>query len=215
MKLRKKRGFTIVEMLMVIAVLAVLIGIVSTAASSVIRKARARKNEALRATLQAGIATYFQQEGFWPPGKTGKLQKWSANGLDAQYRNKGESTAPLSDADYDDLVSHLATRCLSASGNPVMDVSGFTVAVKSLAEKKNSDGNPVCRGEEVKSWVAKLKASNARNSAPKIDDVTFGYANSDKGYFRRFKIYYNSEADNVTVGYAKKQISPGNWDDDK
>ena len=40
MKLRKKRGFTIVEMLMVIAVLAVLTGIVATAATSVIRKSR-------------------------------------------------------------------------------------------------------------------------------------------------------------------------------
>ena len=54
MKLRTKRGFTIVEMLMVIAVLAVLTGIVATAATSVIRKSRERKTEALRAALQTG-----------------------------------------------------------------------------------------------------------------------------------------------------------------
>ena len=49
----KNRGFTIVEMLMVVAVLAVLTGIVATAATSVIHKSRVRKNEALRAALQA------------------------------------------------------------------------------------------------------------------------------------------------------------------
>ena len=99
---RAKKGFTIVEMLMVIAVLAVLMGIVSTAASSVIRKSRVRKNEALRSALQAGIATYCQQEGFWPPGKKGKLQQWADDGLDAKYRSKGQNVAALEDDDYDD-----------------------------------------------------------------------------------------------------------------
>jgi prepilin-type N-terminal cleavage/methylation domain-containing protein len=72
---RARKGFTIVELLMVIAVLAVLMGIVSTAATSVIRKARTRENEALRSALQAGIATYCQQEGYWPPGKSGANAK--------------------------------------------------------------------------------------------------------------------------------------------
>ena len=115
MKQRKKRGFTIVEMLMVIAVLAVLMGIVSTAASSVIRKSRVRKNEALRSALQAGIATYCQQEGFWPPGKNGTIQKWSDNGLDQKDRGTGVGT--LDDNDYDTLMNYLVTRCLNASGN--------------------------------------------------------------------------------------------------
>jgi len=215
MKLRKKRGFTIVEMLMVIAVLAVLIGIVSTTASSVIRKSRENKNKALRTALQVGIATYFQQEGFWPPGKKGKLQGWADDGLDAKYRSKGQTVAALEDEDYDTMINHLVTRCLKASGNPVMDVSGLVVARKSFADKKDKDGNPYCRGEEVKSWVAKLKASNARGSAPDIGEVTFGYANAEKGYFRRFKVYYNAEADNVTVGLARRQKPDGDWEDDK
>ena len=199
MKQRKKRGFTIVEMLMVIAVLAVLVGIVSTAATSVIRKSRGRKNEALKAALQAGIATYYQQEGFWPPGKSGKLQDWANNGLDAKYRNKGQHVAELEVQDYDALMYALVTRCLNASGNPVMDVSGFTVVRKSATSAKDESGQPKCHGEEVKAWVAKLKASNARGSTPQPGEVTFGYSSPDKGYFRRFVIKYNSEADNVTV----------------
>ena len=199
MKLRKKRGFTIVEMLMVIAVLAVLVGIVSTAATAVIRKSRVRKNEALRAALQTGIATYYQQEGFWPPGKNGAIQDWAVNGLDAKFRSKGIRVGTLDDSGYDELMNYLVTRCLTASGNPVMDPSGFTAVRKSAAMKKGSDGLPVCHGEDVRSWVAKYRAGNAASP----NDMTYGYSSSDKGYFRRFVIKYNSEADNVTVEFAK------------
>ena len=198
---RAKRGFTIVEMLMVVAVLAVLMGIVSTAASSVIRKSRVRKNEALRSALQAGIATYCQQEGFWPPGKNGAIQKWADNGLDQKDRGTGIGT--LDDPDYDALVNYLVARCLNASGNKVMDVSGFTAVRRSATSTKDENGLPKCYGEEVKAWVAKLKAANARGSAPQIGDMTFGYSSSDKGYFRRFVIKYNAETDNVTVELAK------------
>ncbi len=200
MRQRKKRGFTIVEMLMVIAVLAVLMGIVSTAASAVIRRSRVRKNEALRTALQAGIATYCQQEGFWPPGKNGAIQKWSDNGLDPEDRSTGVGT--LDESGYDALMNYMVTRCLNASGNKVMDVSGFT-AVRRSATSTKENGQPKCYGEEVKAWVAKLKASNARGTAPQASEMTFGYSHSDKGYFRRFVIKYNAEADNVTVEFAK------------
>jgi prepilin-type N-terminal cleavage/methylation domain-containing protein len=198
---RKKRGFTIVEMLMVIAVLAVLMGIVSTAASSVIRKSRVRKNQALQSALQAGIATYYQQEGFWPPGKKGALQKFADNGLD--QKDRGSGIATLDDSGYDALMSFLVTRCLTASGNKVMDVSGFTAVRKSATAAKEGNGLPKCSGEEVKSWVAKLKASNAHGSVPQASEMTFGYTHSGNGHFRRFVIKYNAETDTVAVEFAK------------
>ena len=203
MKQRKKRGFTIVEMLMVIAVLAVLMGIVSTAASSVIRKSRVRKNEALRSALQAGIATYCQQEGFWPPGKNGAIQKWSDNGLD--QKDRGAGVATLEDSEYDTLMNYLVTRCLNASGNKVMDVSGFTAVRKSATSAKDEGGLPKCSGEDVKSWVAKLKGGSTRGSAPQPNEMTFGYSSPDNGYFRRFAIKYNSESDSVTVEVTDEQ----------
>ena len=211
MKIRKKRGFTIVEMLMVIAVLAVLVGIVSTAATAVIRKSRVRKNEALRAALQTGIATYYQREGFWPPGKNGFIQKLTTNGLDSRY--KGSGVQPINEDGYDELMSFLVVNSLNASGNRVMDVSGFTAVRKSATAAKDRDGQPKCHGEEVKSWVAKLRAGNARGSVPKASEMTFGYSNSEKGYFRRFIIYYNAQADSVTVGFQKK--TDGSGEDDK
>ena len=217
MKLRKKRGFTIVEMLMVIAVLAVLTGIVATAATSVIRKSRVRKTEALRIALQTGIATFYQQKGYWPP-KGGKLQDWAMKGLDSSDMS-GQNThvAQLEEKDYDQLMQDLVLQCLNSSGNPIMDVSGFTATLKSDADKKESDKNPnpKCYGEEVRSWVAKQRAKDSRGSTPKTKELAFGYSNSAKGYFRRFRIYYNADSDSVTVGYAKKQNNIGEWVDDK
>ena len=51
-----KKGFTIVELLMVIAILGVLLGIVTTAATASIRQSRERQAKAMQNTLQNGIA---------------------------------------------------------------------------------------------------------------------------------------------------------------
>ena len=208
MKQEKKRGFTIVEMLMVIAVLAVLTGIVATAASSVIHKARVRKNEALRAALQTGIATFYQQEGYWPPKKGGRLQQWASDGLDSSARGRkwsnGENIACLEADEYDELMRELVVRCLNASGNPIMDVSGYTATLQSAAKSTDKDENPKCYGQDVRTWVAKQRASDTRGSTPKSNQMTFGYSNSAKGYFRRFIISYNADSDSVTVDYARK-----------
>ena len=188
---------------MVIAVLAVLMGIVSTAATSVIRKARTRENEALRSALQAGIATYCQQEGYWPPGKNGVLQDWADNGLDAKYRNKGQNVVALDDDAYDSLMSHMAARCLDVRKSRVMDFANFIGVRKDAAKHKDpNDGLPTCHGKKAKNWLTAFRASG---SSVRPDDLTFGYSSSTSrgnGRFRRFVIKYNSEADNVTVEFA-------------
>ena len=48
----RKKGFTIVELLMVVAILATLLGIITTAVFASIRQARDRRAEAMRQTLQ-------------------------------------------------------------------------------------------------------------------------------------------------------------------
>ena len=142
-----KKGFTIVEMLMVIAVLAVLTGIIATAATSVIRKSRERKTEALRIALQTGIATFYQQKGYWPPKESGKLHTWATRGLNSSDLSGETHVAQLEEKDYDELMQDLVLRCLNSSGNPVMDVSGFTATRQSATKNTDNDGNPKCFGE--------------------------------------------------------------------
>ena len=63
----RRRGFTIVEMLMVIAVLGILLGIVTTAASSAIRQARVKRAEAMRTVLNDELRKDLISEwiAFW------------------------------------------------------------------------------------------------------------------------------------------------------
>ncbi len=195
---RRRRGFTIVELLVVIAVLAVLMGIVSTAAASVMRKSRARKNDALRTLLQQGIMTYHAQKNHWPP-ENDQLDDWAENGV--PEGGDPDERGYLNQKQYDDLMRHLMKECLNARGNPVMDVSGFT-AVKLSAvnsSKKDKDGNPSCSGEDIQTWVAKQRAGDG----PKSDQMAFGYANSERNHFRRFRIRFVPETGSVKVEFAK------------
>ena len=195
-----RRGFTIVEMLMVIAVLAVLTGIVSTAATSAIRQARTRKADAIRDVLQNGIAAYYSQRGYWPP-KSGQLQKWADDGLDSKYKSKGQHVVTLDDNAYDELMTTLVRECVNSSSSPVMDVGNLTAARKSAAARKDDDGNPMCHGDEFRKLLAALKAGKGQGggSTMNISDMAFGYTHAKTGRFRRFKIKYNADSDSVTV----------------
>ena len=62
----KREGVTIIELLMVVAIMATLLGIITTAVFASIRQARDRRTEAMRQTLQNGIAAYRQLKDKWP-----------------------------------------------------------------------------------------------------------------------------------------------------
>ena len=58
-----RKGFTIVEMLAVIGVIAVLLSIIVTAASGVLKSSRSKRAEVMRNSLEQAIAAYYAQEG--------------------------------------------------------------------------------------------------------------------------------------------------------
>ncbi len=176
-------GFTIVELLMVIAVLAVLTGIVTTAASAAIRQARERRTTAMKNVLQNGIATYLAQNGRWPGSK---LKDWSDNGLPS-----GKKMDFLAQPDYDDMVKELLNVSVGPSAtSPVLDPGGMIVAENSISESVNT------YGLDYRTATAKNKK---RGKTISVRSMTFGYAESSKGYFRRFVVQYNAETDSVTV----------------
>ncbi len=178
MKQSIHKGFTIVEMLMVLGIIAVLLGLVSSAAVTAIRHARDRKAQACLQVLQAGIATYRAQKGEWP----GQLKTYSENGLP-----NNAHTRQLSTAEYDEAVTEVVKECVnSSSGTPMMDVTGLIVAPKS------SNGS---WGIEFREAVKKQKR---HGGTIKISEMAFGYLSSN-GKFSRFKITYNADSDHVTV----------------
>ncbi len=197
--MKSKKGFTIVEMLMVIAVLAVLTGIVTTAATSAIRQARSRKADALRDVLQNGISAYYAQRGYWPP-KSGQLQKWADDGLDSKYKSKGQHVVALDDNAYDEMMQALVKDCVNASASPVMDVGNLAAARKTAAAQTDDDGYPRCTGRELRQYLGALKAKGGSSgSVLKVSEMVFGYTDAKTGRFRRFTVKYNADSDSVTV----------------
>ena len=188
-----KKGFTIVEMLMVIGVLAILMGIVTTAASAAIKQARSRRMVAVQGVIQAGIATYRSQYDAWPP-ENGQLDKWASNGLSGKSNNgvdSGRHIAFLSADQYDEMMYELAKVSVGQSGaSPVLDVTGISVARRSAANAKTG------RGMEFNEAIKKNKKHGATYD---LKEMAFGYITPDKGYFRRFVVQYNADSDSITV----------------
>ncbi|MDO5318158.1 MAG: type II secretion system protein [bacterium] len=178
-----KRGFTIVEMLMVIGVLAVLMGIVTTAATAAIRQARDRRTAAMKQVIQAGISTYYAQKNYWPP-KGGQLQSWADNGL-----STGKHVDFLSADQYDTMMRELAKVSVgSKATSPVMDFNGCTVTTRTAASRRNGRG---------KSFADAVKKRGSNTI--KLADMVFGYLTKEQGYFRRYIVQYNADSDAVTV----------------
>ena len=183
-----KKGFTIVEMLMVVGVLAVLMGIVTTAATASIRQARERRLQAAKQVLQSGIATYYAQKDEWP----GKLDSWSDNG------SQNGKIGYLSNSDYDEVVKDLLKESVGkSSANPMLDVTTLSVMPKS-----SSDGRQNCR-----EFRQAVKKNQKHGKALGINEMTIVYqaprgnegADCVEGRYYRFIIQYNAEADSVTV----------------
>lgn len=174
----KKNGFTIVEMLMVIAVLAVLVGIVTTAASSAIRQSRIRRTDAMRQVIQNGISVYYQQKGEWP----GSLKSLSENG-------KGdERVFLLSSDEAQSAIRAVVKESAGTTATPMMDVSGLFVAKNGTSEERGY-------GRDLKDAMHDSK----KQKAIPLSSMVFGYPDAKTGHFRKYWIEYNLDSDSIEV----------------
>ena len=175
-----KRGFTIIELLMVIAILAVLLGIITTAATASIRQSRSRQTLAMKQTLQNGIAAYRTRSDEWPK----KLEDW-ADGTG----NKGK-VGYLSNSDYDQVVQEVLKRSMGKyARNRVMDPVGLAVIPAS-----ESDGKIGCM--DFRTVTTK---NNKHAKLMEYNEMTVVYPRTDTGKAYRYIIEYNTESDEVTV----------------
>lgn len=181
---RKARaGFTIVEMLVVIAILGVLVTIVTTAAGSFIRSARDSETKALKDVVRGGILAYKNQKGCYPP-RAGALQKWADSGL-----GNGRHVDYLSNSEYDQMMQEIVSVTLKYK-SPVFDPLGLIVVSTGGADK------PKTHGQKLREAVKKNKR---HGSTLTLSSMRYGYAESSQGYFRRFVVKYNGDTDDVTV----------------
>ena len=185
-----KRGFTIVEMLVVIAVLAVLMGLVTIAAGNSAKASRKKQAEALCALVQTALATYNAQKAGWPEPLGGKVASGSFSASNDEGAN-GQTDSDkyvLTATEVRQMVKALVEE--TKKGNPLLDISGLYVS-RDPGERGGKG-----YGMDFMSAIRGTKRSRKKMST---SEMYFGYPDSETGRFRRFKMVYSIPSDLLAV----------------
>ena len=193
-----KKGFTIVELLMVVGIIAVLMGIVTTAASQSIKASRARRADVLCNIVQAGLATYREQMGDWPVNlPTSRTNNEGANG-----QNDPDKIV-LTGPEVRECVKKLVDE--SKRNNPMLDISGLFVSrsdgelqgTASGGVKGQSGGT--ARAVHGLDFMAAVRGTKQSKKKMKVSEMYYGYPDPESGDFRRFKMVYSIPTDQLSV----------------
>ncbi len=196
----RRRGFTIVELLVVIAVIGVLGGIVTGAAMGSIRGARTKRAEAMRVALEQAISAYYAQEGKWP------------DAIEDRANNMSSDTYMFSADETDDIFQQVVGKGFGKSGRKsvLVDATALFVARRSQLgnggrgcydnHRNRKASATYCAGRKCISGVdfSTAVARSGRNHI-RFSDMAFGYQGAEEGRFCRYWIVYNGQTDSVTV----------------
>ncbi len=185
-----KKGFTIVELLMAIGIVAILLGLITTAASQSVKSSRTSRADALCTMVQAGLATYYAQKAEWPQPLGGKVKSGSLSQSNDEGVN--DSTDPdkyvLSASEVRSMVKALVDE--TKDGNPLMDISALFVS--------RDPGESGGKGNGL-DFMSAIKGTKYSKRKMTTSEMYFGYPDPGSGRFRRFKMVYSIAADQLTV----------------
>lgn len=199
----RRNGFTIVEMLIVVAVLAILMGFVGTAATAAIRNARGKRADAMMRAWQGAINTYYAQKGEWP------------GSLESAAKDSNEVTVELTDGELNSVFQEIVKESIDKA-NPLIDVSALYVCRNSSVKgcndlhdsrvahnEQDENANGSCSKVHYcgdQNCPGGMDFTEARARGVGISSMAFGYPGKRFGKFRRYYIRYNTQTDTVTVG---------------
>jgi prepilin-type N-terminal cleavage/methylation domain-containing protein len=186
-----KKAFTIIELMMVIAIVGVLLGIITTAAAGSIKQARERRASSCCAVVQQGLATYYAQYGKWPGSIGSRIESGnlgSRNNTEGANYQSDDNKYILNASEANEMIRELIME--AKKGNPLMDISGLFVSRHS--------GEPGSRDRGL-DFMSAVRGTETSPKRMKTAEMNFGYPESSHGYFRRFKITYSIPTDEMSV----------------
>ena len=175
---RARSGFTIVEMLAVIGVIAVLLSIIVVAAQGSIKSSRSKRGDVMRHAMEQAVAAYYAQEGRWPS-------------LIESADTEGTDTVEFRDAQADQIFREVVGKGFGNGGRKSMliDASALFVCDAGSANSAKAHGYEFT---EVTGSGAKQRIA--------LSQMAFGFQDPGTGRFRRFYLTYNCRTDAVKVG---------------
>ena len=186
---------------MVIGIIAMLMGIVTTAASSSIKSSRKQRADALCTIVQTALATYREQKGEWPIS----IPVSRANSEGANSQNVADVVV-LNGTEVRACVKALVDE--AKKGNPMMDISGLWVSRQDGELPGGSGGQGGIGANEsnrkVKpaygmDFMSAVRGTKWSKKKMKTSEMYFGYPDPETGYFLRFRMTYSIPTDSITV----------------
>jgi len=201
-----KRAFTVIELLIVIAVIGILGAIVTNAAIGSLKNARAKRADMMCSALEQAIAAYYAQAGSWPD----PIEQ-AANG----EGNDGEKDTIIFDAEktdriFQEVVGAGFGKSEKLKKSALIDATALFVANRNKLgnDKKgcyDNHGNAknrktYCGGRGCINGVdfSTAVAKSGKNHIM-FRDMAFGFQGAQTGKFCRFWVVYNRKTDSVTV----------------
>ena len=184
----RRKGFTIVELMMVVGIIGVLLGIVTTIASSSVKTSRRQRATSLCTLVQSGLAAYYAQEGEWPTSVCNQENPSPRKNREADDKNDPNKIVLNAD-EVRECVYKMVM--LAKENRPVIDVTGLFVS-----KKGNGRHSQVCFGMDFMSAIRGTRETVTRMTP---EQMAFGYPEEEHGHFRHFKMVYSIPTDTITV----------------
>lgn len=212
-----RRGFTLVEMLIVIAVIGVLGGIITTAAVGAIKNGRSKRADAMCVALEQGIAAYYAQEGKWPEA----IENRASSMTEATYTFSQDEA----DSIFQDVVGCGFGKGHATHKAMLVDATALFVCDRSSVgnsgrgcydnHSNQKSTSTFCGGRGCRNGI---DFSEATRKGGKVhipfSQMAFGFQGPENGRFCRFWITYNGQSDSVKVWRPDKSDWHGYWRND-